>query len=107
MYDSTFAFVKSFTGPPLPLGYAPFGIRNIDGNLYVTFALQNAARHDDVAGKAHGFVDVFDTTGDEIRRFASRGPRNSPWGLALVAAGFGKVSNDVLIGIVGDGRVRL
>src|SRR5260370_21170891 len=87
MYDSTFAFIKSFSDPTLPLGYAPFGIRNIDGNLYVTFALQNAARHDDVAGRGHGFVDVFDTTGNRIRRFASRGPVDSPWGLALAPAG--------------------
>ena len=106
MYDSTFAFVKSFTDPTLPQGYAPFGIRNIDGNLYVTFALQNAARHDDVAGKAHGFVDVFDTTGNKIRRFASRGPLNSPWGLALAPADFGKLSNQLLVGNFGDGKIN-
>ena len=106
MYDSTFAFVKSFTDPTLPHGYAPFGIRNMDGNLYVTFALQNAARHDDVAGKGHGFVDVFDTNGNKIKRFASRGPLDSPWGLALAPADFGKLSNDLLIGNFGDGKIN-
>src|SRR2546421_4495988 len=106
MYDSTFAFVKSFTDPTLPLGYAPFGIRNIDGNLYVTFALQNAAKHDDVAGKGHGFVDIFDTNGNKIKRFASRGSLNSPWGLALGPADFGKLSNHLLIGNFGDGMIH-
>ena len=106
MYDSTFAFVKSFTDPTLPLGYAPFGIRNIDGNLYVTFALQNAAKHDDVAGKGHGFVDIFDTNGYKIKRLASRGSLNSPWGLALGPADFGKLSNHLLIGNFGDGMIH-
>ena len=106
MYDSTFAFVKSFTDPTLPPGYAPFGVRNIDGNLYVTFALQNAAKHDDVAGKEHGFVDIFDTNGNKIKRFASRGPLNSPWGLALAPADFGKLSNHLLIGNFGDGKIH-
>jgi uncharacterized protein (TIGR03118 family) len=104
-YDSTFTFVKSFTDTTLPSGYAPFGIRNINGNLYVTFALQNASKHDDVPGKGHGFVDVFDTDGNLIQRFASKGKLNSPWGLALAPADFGKFSNDLLIGNTGDGRI--
>ena len=55
-----------------PAGYAPFGIQNIDGSLFVTYAKQNTAKHDDVAGAGHGFVDVFDTDGHLLRRFASR-----------------------------------
>ena len=106
MYDASFTLVKSFTDPTLPPGYAPFGIRNIDGNLYVTFALQNAARHDDVAGRGHGFVDVFDTNGARIRRFASRGPLYSPWGIALAPADFGRSSQQILIGNFGDGKIN-
>jgi uncharacterized protein (TIGR03118 family) len=105
-YDSTFTFVTSFTDKTLPSGFAPFGIRNINGNLYVTFALQNTAKHDDVAGKGHGFVDVFDTDGKMLRRFASKGKLNSPWGLALAPADFGKFSNKLLIGNFGDGRIN-
>jgi uncharacterized protein (TIGR03118 family) len=106
MYDSTFHLVKAFTDPTVPPGYAPFGIRNIDGALYVTFALQNAAKHDDVAGPGNGFVDIFDTNGNRITRFVSRGPLNSPWGLALAPADFGKLSNRVLIGNFGDGKIN-
>jgi uncharacterized protein (TIGR03118 family) len=67
-----------FKDPLIPAGYAPFGIQNIDGDLFVTYAKQNAQKHDDVAGPGHGFVDVFDTDGHLLRRFATRGPLNSP-----------------------------
>jgi uncharacterized protein (TIGR03118 family) len=113
VYNATFAKVGSFTDSqllkdcPLPNQcFAPFGIQNIAGNLYVTYALQNAAKHDDVAGPGNGFVDVFDTTGNLIRRFASHGPLNSPWGLAVAPANFGKFSNDVLVGNFGDGHIN-
>src|SRR3989441_4502476 len=62
----------------LPPGYAPFGIRNLGGTIYVTYALQNADKHDDVAGVGHGFVNAFDTDGHLLRRVASRGRLNSP-----------------------------
>ena len=106
MYDADFHFVGSFTDPDLPPRYAPFGIRNIDGQLYVTFAEQGEDKKDDVAGRGHGFVDVFDTTGHLLRRFVSRGRLNSPWGLALAPADFGKFSGALLIGNFGDGRIN-
>jgi uncharacterized protein (TIGR03118 family) len=95
-----------FTDPNIPAGYAPFGIQNIDGSLFVTYAKQNAAKHDDVAGQGHGFVDVFDTDGNLLRRFTSRGPLNSPWGVARASYAFGRFSGDVLIGNFGSGRVN-
>jgi uncharacterized protein (TIGR03118 family) len=113
MFDSSFKLVGSFTDSklantcPLPNQcYAPFGIQNIGGNLYVTFALQDAAQHDDVAGPAHGFVDVFDTSGNLIRRLISHGRLNSPWGLALAPADFGLFSNALLVGNFGNGRIN-
>jgi len=96
----------SFTDPTLPRGYAPFGIANLGGALYVTYALQDAQKHDDVAGPAHGFVDIFDTDGHLVRRLATRGRLNSPWGLALAPAQFGRFSNDLLVGNFGDGRIN-
>jgi uncharacterized protein (TIGR03118 family) len=71
-----------FQDPNIPPGFAPFGIQNIDGNLFVTYALQNASKHDDQAGPGNGFVDVFDTDGHLLQRFASQGSLNSPWGVA-------------------------
>ncbi|TMD64731.1 MAG: TIGR03118 family protein, partial [Chloroflexi bacterium] len=106
MFDANFHLVRSFTDHDLPNGYAPFGIQNIGGNLYVTFALQDAAKHDDVAGQGHGFVDVFDTSGHLIRRLVSHGQLNSPWGLALAPANFGRFSNDLLVGNFGNGRIN-
>ena len=113
MFDANFHLVKSFTDSqlantcPLPNQcYAPFGIQNIGGNIYVTFALQNAEKHDDVSGPAHGFVDVFDTSGNLIQRLILHGRLNSPWGLALAPADFGRFSNNLLVGNFGDGRIN-
>jgi uncharacterized protein (TIGR03118 family) len=106
MFDSNFHLVRSFTDHRLPQSYAPFGIQNIGGKLYVTFAKQNAKKHDDVAGAGHGFVDVFDTDGNLISRLIARGSLNSPWGLALAPANFGQFSNDLLVGNFGDGHIN-
>ncbi len=96
----------SFHDPALPAGYAPFNIANIGGQLFVTYAVQDADKHDDVPGSGHGFIDVFDTNGNLVRRFTSHGPLNSPWGLALAPADFGKFSGDLLVGNFGDGRIN-
>jgi uncharacterized protein (TIGR03118 family) len=95
-----------FVDPDIPPGYAPFGIANIDGDLFVTYAQQNAAKHDDVAGPGHGFVDVFDTDGHLLRRFASRGSLNSPWGITRASFAFGRLSGRILIGNFGNGRIN-
>jgi uncharacterized protein (TIGR03118 family) len=106
MYDSNFKWVKNFKDWDLPKGYAPFGIRNINGKLYVTFALQDADAHDDVSGPGHGFVDVFDLDGNKVKRLISHGELNSPWGLALAPASFGKFSGDLLVGNFGNGHIN-
>jgi len=96
----------SFTDPMIPAGFAPFGIQNINGDLFVTYAKQNAEKHDDVAGPGSGFVDVFDTDGHLLRRFASHGHLNSPWGVARASFAFGRFSGDILVGNFGDGRIN-
>lgn len=108
VFDKDFhltAMDGAFTDSKLPMGYAPFGIRAINGKLYVTYAKQDQDKHDDAAGAGHGFVDVFDTDGHLLQRLASQGPLNSPWGLALAPADFGKFSNDLLVGNFGDGHI--
>jgi len=95
-----------FADPDIPAGYAPFGIANVDGDLFVTYAQQNAAKHDDVAGPGHGFVDVFDTDGHLLRRFASRGSLNSPWAITRASFAFGRLSGRILIGNFGNGRIN-
>lgn len=110
VFDKTFKRVLSFSGKfvdsDIPQGYAPFGIRNILGDLYVTFAKQDANREDDVAGAGFGFVDVFDANGNLIRRIGTRGGLNAPWGVALAPADFGRFSNRLLVGNFGDGTIN-
>jgi uncharacterized protein (TIGR03118 family) len=96
-----------FVDPQLPAGYAPFGIAELGGELYVTFAKQDAMRHDDVAGRGHGFVDVFTNDGAFVRRLVTRGALDSPWGLAQAPAGFGQFSGDLLVGNFGNGHINV
>jgi uncharacterized protein (TIGR03118 family) len=95
-----------FRDPAIPTGYAPFGIENIGGKLYVTYAKQDAAAEDDVAAKGNGFVDVYDTDGNLLSHLAAGGPLNSPWGMALAPGGFGAASNALLVGNFGDGHIN-
>jgi uncharacterized protein (TIGR03118 family) len=105
MYDQNFNFVKSFTDPRLPAGYAPFNVQVLNGKLFVTFALQDDAKHDDVAGAGNGFVDEFSLNGHLEQRIASHGPLDSPWGLAIAPKSFGSLAGDLLVGNFGDGTI--
>lgn len=110
VFDSHFAPVTlpgNLTDPNLPAGYAPFGIQVINGLLYVTYAQQDADKEDDVRGPGHGFIDVFDLNGNLLRRLASGGTLDSPWGMTLAPAGFGPFANDLLVGNFGDGRINV
>jgi hypothetical protein len=109
VYDTNFAvktLVGTFSDPNLPAGYAPFNVQNIGATLYVTYALQDAQKRDEVAGIGNGFVDKFDTNGSLLGRFVSQGLLNAPWGVALAPSNFGKFSNDILVGNFGDGKIH-
>lgn len=110
VFDASFHPVampgSAFQDSHIPHGFAPFGIAAIGGDLYVTYAKQDAARHDDVKGAGLGYVDIYDPSGKLLRRFAARGVLNAPWGIALAPAGFGASSNLLLIGNFGDGRIN-
>ncbi len=101
------ALSGNFTDPNLPAGYAPFNIQNIGGILYVTYAQQDAAGHDDVPGAGHGFVDTYDLNGNFLGRLVSNGALDSPWGLAIAPVGFGDVAGDLLVGNFGDGQINV
>jgi uncharacterized protein (TIGR03118 family) len=108
VFDASFHLVSvagAFVDRKLPHRYAPFGTQAIGSTIYVTYAKQDKAAHDDLAGKHRGFVDAYDTAGNLIRRVASRGDLDSPWGIALAPANFGTFSGDLLIGNFGNGRV--
>jgi uncharacterized protein (TIGR03118 family) len=105
MFDQNFDQVKSFTDRNLPSGYAPFNVQVLGNKLFVTFALQNDTKHDDVAGAGNGFVDEFDLEGHLLHRVASGGPLDSPWGLAIAPSSFGSFAGDLLVGNFGDGTI--
>jgi uncharacterized protein (TIGR03118 family) len=108
VWDSDFTPIKqagAFRDHRIPKHFAPFGIEEVNGDIVVTYAKQDSDAEDDLAGRGNGFVDVYDTDGNLLRRFAKRGPLNSPWGIAQAPQGFGRASGALLIGNFGDGRI--
>ena len=111
VFDTNFskpaAMQGKFIDPNIPNGFVPFGIEAVNGQLYVTYAMQDPAMHDEVTGAGLGYVDIFDFNGNFISRFASAGALNAPWGIAVAPAGFGSLAGDVLIGNFGDGTINI
>jgi uncharacterized protein (TIGR03118 family) len=96
-----------FVDPNLPAGYAPFNVQNINGNIFVTYAVQDADKKDEVAAAGNGIVDEYDTNGILIARVGSNGGvLNAPWGLAMAPASFGDFAGDLLVGNFGDGTIN-
>ncbi len=110
VWNGTFQAVTnpagSFQDSQVPSGYAPFNIQNLGGKLYVTYALQDSDKKDDVAGIGNGYVAVFDMSGNLLAHLTSRGPLNSPWGLAMAPAGFGDFGGALLVGNFRDGMIH-
>lgn len=89
MYNGNFSLVKSFTDGSLPAGFAPFGIQDIGGQLYVTFA--------STTGGSGGFIDIFGEDGTFVKHFTHGAPLNQPWGLAVAPSNFGTLSSTLLV----------
>ena len=111
VFDTNFALPAGMQGkfidPQIPAGFVPFGITALNGQLYVSYTQQDAAKHDETTGAGLGYVDLFDFSGNFVSRFASAGVLNAPWGMALAPAGFGSLAGDVLIGNFGDGTINI
>jgi uncharacterized protein (TIGR03118 family) len=96
-----------FADPFLPSNFSPFGVQAINGDIYVTYAKQEEpGSAEEVHGAGLGFVNVFDPDGRLIRRVATRGVLNAPWGLALAPDSFGKFGGALLVGNLGDGTIN-
>jgi uncharacterized protein (TIGR03118 family) len=109
VFDTQFHKVTlsgTFADPMIPAGFAPFNIVELNNQLWVTYAKQDATAHDETLGAGLGFVNVFDNNGALVKRFASGGALNAPWGMVVAPAGFGAVANMLLIGNFGDGTIN-
>jgi uncharacterized protein (TIGR03118 family) len=109
VFDGSFGLVNdpgAFVDPKLPSGFAPFGIAELGGKIFVSYAKQDADGEDEVAGQGLGFVDAFSPNGTLLQRIANRGQLNAPWGLAMAPAGFGAFGGDLLVGNFGDGEIN-
>jgi uncharacterized protein (TIGR03118 family) len=92
--------------PNLRAGLAPFNIMALGSNLYVTYAVQDAAAHDDVPGVGNGRLDVFDLDGHFLRTIIDGGLLNAPWGMAFAPADFSSaLAGQLMVGNFGDGTV--
>jgi|HubBroStandDraft_1064217.scaffolds.fasta_scaffold08606_1 uncharacterized protein (TIGR03118 family) len=110
MFGSFFEPVTAtggFVDNQIPPGFAPFGIREINGELWVTYALQDATKTTDVPGVGNGFIDVFDGDGNLLRRFAANTGLNSPWDIVRAPFGFGQFASDILVANHGDGTISV
>ena len=122
VYDSNFKRVKlsedafqpngdgegedfNSSGERIPRGFAPFNVQNIGGSLFVTYAKQNAEKHDDVAGDGNGFVEIYTPAGKHIGHLQHGPWLNSPWGVVWTPRDFGRFSNSLLVGNFGSGWI--
>jgi uncharacterized protein (TIGR03118 family) len=109
VYDTNFKRVhlgeEAFDADHIPRGFAPFNIQNIGGTLFVTYAKQDAPRHDDVAGAGLGFVEIFTTEGKHIGHLQHGDWFNAPWGVVWTTRDFGEFSNAILVGNFGSGWI--
>jgi uncharacterized protein (TIGR03118 family) len=111
-YDANLNLAGQFADPLAPAGYAPFNVQTIAGAVFVTFTVQDAAKHDDVSGRGHGLIDMFDPQTGTFHRFATGSDAggkihemNSPWGMALSPASFGEHGDSLLVGNFGSGTI--
>jgi uncharacterized protein (TIGR03118 family) len=112
VFDSSFKPISTtggFTDAKVAKGFAPFGIQAIGGSIFVTYAKQDAAAHDDVPVPGQAYVDEFTPDVQLVARVVNSGKRNAPlvapWGMALAPADFGTFAGDLLVGNFGNGRI--
>lgn len=112
IYDGDWKPVsRSFNDPTVPAGYSPFNIQTIDGLIYVTYAQKNAQTGEEETGNGKGHISVFNADGSFVKKFASGGKLNAPWGITKAPTGFwgssSQLSNMVLVGNFGNGQINV
>jgi uncharacterized protein (TIGR03118 family) len=115
IYNTSFqpaTLAGTFTDPNVPAGYAPYAIKVLGTQVFVTYMLRTtppfsagAGTYQEILGTNTGFVSVFDVNGNFVARVVTGGNLNAPWGVAIAPAGFGIYGGDLLIGNFGDGLI--
>ena len=107
VYDDSYHLVQGgFVDSTLPAGFAPFNVAIVSGGVLVSYALQDDAKHDDVAGAGNGFIDLYDGDGNLLGRLISGGELNSPWGMTVSPSNFGAAPDTLIVGNFGDGLIH-
>jgi uncharacterized protein (TIGR03118 family) len=109
VYDSSFNSVTTaggFVDLNALAGYSPYNVEVVNGQVYVMYDQVNPVTHRPLAGLGLGYVDVFDTNGNFVKRFATGGALDAPWGITMAPAGFGSFGGDLLIGNFGNGQIN-
>jgi uncharacterized protein (TIGR03118 family) len=105
VFNTSFAPVTlpgHFADPNAVSGFVPFNIQLVGSQLYVEYANLDS-QGNDLAG---GYVDIFNTDGTFVSRFATGGSLFAPWGVTLAPSTFGSFGGDLLIGNNGDGEIN-
>lgn len=109
IYDSHFKPVhlgeEAFDDDQIPIDFAPFNVQNIGGDLFVTYAKQDALRHDPVHGNGGGFVDIYSPSGKLLKRLQNGPWFDAPWGVVWTPRDFGEFSNNILVGNFRNGWI--
>jgi uncharacterized protein (TIGR03118 family) len=112
VYDGTLSLIGQLADTAAPAGYAPFNVQSRNGMIFVTFARQDAEKHDDVPGRGHGLIDVLDLSTQTFHRLVtgsdaggSLGAIDSPWGVAVSPSTFGPHADQLLVGNFGSGTI--
>lgn len=109
VFDTNFKQVNlgadAFVDDELPAGFAAFNVQGVGPNIYVTYAKQDAARHDPVGGAGLGYVNVFNRHGRMIQRLQHTDNMNAPWGVVWATHDFGEFSNTILVGQFRGGNI--
>jgi uncharacterized protein (TIGR03118 family) len=89
---------EPFVDERLPRNFVPFNVQSIGNDIVVTYALHLQGSPFETDGPGLGYVDIYSSTGQLLRRLEHGSWLNAPWGVAQAPLDFGRFSHDLLIG---------
>lgn len=88
---------KTFVDDRLPPDYVPFNVQAIGNDIVVTYALHQEGQPFETDGPGLGFVDIYSSDGQLLRRLEHGNWLNAPWGVTLAPSDFGRFSHELLV----------